>query len=118
MKIFLVRLKEYPHLYVGKRNVSYAFVNDREICERMCSTSFTYWDMKDVKKDVECYMVPRNKAKMWSNPKDLKWLHSYCGKFYDPKTMEDVQATFSQYEVEIDDDGAITHIPFDEFVKQ
>jgi hypothetical protein len=106
MKIFLVRLKNHPELYVGKKSVSYAFKSDNFLKESKDGI------------DEDCYhFVPRAKAKIWDNDKNLKWLHSYCGKYYSDKLERDVMSTFSEYEVEIDDNGKISWVSFDEFVK-
>lgn len=104
MKVYLVRLKDYPEIYVGKKNVSYAFHSDHMIAENNIPIESSF-------------LVPKAKAKIWQESGRIKWLHSYCGKYYDYKSQQECQSTFSRYEVEIDDNGKLSWMPLDEFVK-
>lgn len=105
MKVYLIRLKDHPELYVGKKNVSYALDSDYIIAENKINPA------------KSSFLVPKAKAKIWQVAGRIKWLHSYSGRYYDHKNHEDCQSTFSLYEVEIDDNGKLSWMPLDEFVK-
>ena len=104
MKAFFIRLKDHPDTYIGKKNVSYAFISDIDIKNGAEIDINAHWFVKKIK------------AKVWHNEKDIKWLYTYGSKYFNNEGKE-LSSTFSKYEVEIDDNGVFTYVPLDEFIK-
>lgn len=119
MKVYLIKLKFTPASYIGKKHISYAFMSDKNIEYQMTEGYCKNKTVKETVKHMSGYhLVPRKKAKLWDDPKNIKWLYTYTGKYTDDEDdYKEKISTFSQYEVEIDDNGKITCISLDDFVK-
>lgn len=90
MEFFAIRLKRYPHLYVGKSNSSYAVMADSKI---------DYWkkerpsDSIDRILQTDAHWFKSEKhAKIWTDRTTLKRFLSYCGE-------KEKGRLFSEYEV-------------------
>jgi hypothetical protein len=105
MKIFLIRLKNFPELYVGKKNTSYAISSD----EHLNRGSDTAEEAITHNGNIPHWFASKDKAKIWTKPTPIIWLRSYAS--------DKDEDTFSQYIVEIDDNGTITEVPLDNFNK-
>jgi hypothetical protein len=98
MNFFVVRLKRHPHLFVGKKNPSYAFNSDQHIqdCLKGRWSSRLSKDADDVLQPTAHWFVTEKRAKVWTNPSQLKALFTYrMERDDDGKPF----GTFNEYEI-------------------
>jgi hypothetical protein len=102
MTFYMIRLKMDNSIYIGKSNPIYALVSDEYI--------------KIIKgSSIECilkgpFMCKEKHAKIWTNTKAVKTFVTRC-----KMSKED---TFSQYEIEIHEDGKVSVLGLDDFIKE
>jgi hypothetical protein len=94
MTFYTIRLKRYPHLYVGKKNPYYALTSDASI-QKLLRDS---WPKTiDEALQIDAYwFVHEERAKVWTNLTSLKRFLSYCAGKDDDGNRNPL--VFSEYE--------------------
>ena len=132
-KIRVIKAKT-PNCYIGKNNPYYGFISDLTIKENKIPPYIKHINENENENENEnyteyshnqsiailfslcdCFLVNQKYAKLFDNPINIKRLHTYCGGGTTGRSSKN--ATFSHYEVEIDDNGTISYVQLDQFIK-
>ncbi len=113
MLFYRIRLKRYPNLYVGKKDITYAICSD-QLIERLKKRVVSRdWGDKDI---FPFNLLKKEKfARIFTSRGDIQRILTLKSEWDSNPTWHRVDATYSEYEVVYEFDGKSMVEPLDLF---